>query len=326
MAQNIFISYSSTDDEKVALIRNELTGNPDFVPIIIASERESLKPLAAKVADGIRRSDVVVPFLTTNSVHTQWINQEIGFAQALDKQIMPIVERGVINGLKGFIHKEVHLPYVFDASTNKAKEHKDFLKQFRLLLADIQPVEKSHDAKPPSPPEKSDFEKSLEDADRVRNQEIFVRKKNEFLRSPDGFPAAVAEFKHLVEIAMPQLEQIRQKNIDISYETNDHQHAFFIRAGGYSLTFGIEKVGEYVNEQEIVLFIKRWRGYLNNQNWYPFGNKPELIAEEHLKFDLDETFAPCWLEKNTQHSSEHLVDQSLTWLMKEIVSARQAAL
>jgi hypothetical protein len=327
MPQNIFISYSSNDIEKVALISSELAGNLDFSPIIIASERESLKPLAAKVADGIRRSEVVVPILTTNSIHTQWINQEIGFAQALDKQIMPIVEKGIIEQLKGFIHKEVHLPYLFGSSPSKAKEHKDFLKQFRLLIADIKPVETNDDVTPlPPPPEKTGFEKSLEVADRLRDQEAFAHRKQEFFRSPEAFPTAKAEFKRLIELATPQLEQIRAKNIEIRFETKDKQQALVVWAGGFTLTFGLDQVGMYVNEQKIILFVRRWKGYLNDQGFYPFEHTPVKILEQQFNFDYDEKLLPRWLEKGTQYTSEQLIDSSLTWLMNEISTARRAAL
>lgn len=138
MIQEIFVSYSNFDKEKVRLISKELVGNSKFVPIVIASERESLKPLAQKVAEGIERSHVVVPILTKSSIGTQWINQEIGYASALKKRIMPIVDRDLISELKGFIHKQIDLPYVFISDSNKAKEHRDFLKQFKILLSDLE--------------------------------------------------------------------------------------------------------------------------------------------------------------------------------------------
>jgi hypothetical protein len=46
MKQGIFISYSDFDKDKVDLIVNELEGNTKFFPIVIASNREALKPLA----------------------------------------------------------------------------------------------------------------------------------------------------------------------------------------------------------------------------------------------------------------------------------------
>lgn len=46
MKYGIFISYSDFDREKVEIIVDELKGNSEFYPIVIASNREALKPLA----------------------------------------------------------------------------------------------------------------------------------------------------------------------------------------------------------------------------------------------------------------------------------------
>jgi hypothetical protein len=104
--QKIFISYSNSDINKVDLIREELKSHSYLEPVIIASNREALRPLAEKVSEGILQSEVIIPILTNNSINTQWINQEIGFATAYKKKIMPIIERGIIDHLKGFIHKQ----------------------------------------------------------------------------------------------------------------------------------------------------------------------------------------------------------------------------
>lgn len=109
MKEDIFISYSDNDKDKVDLIVKELKGNTKFKPLVIASNREALKPLAEKVADGIVKAKIIVPILTKNSITTQWINQEIGFATALNKKIIPIVEKDIIGILKGFIHREIDL-------------------------------------------------------------------------------------------------------------------------------------------------------------------------------------------------------------------------
>lgn len=138
MKEGIFISYSDYDKDKVDLIVLELDGNTKFFPIVIASKREPLKPLAQKVTDGIKQAKVILPILTKNSIPTQWINQEIGFATALSKRIMPIVESDLIDKLKGFIHKEIDLPYNFQPNEDKATEDKNFVRQVRNLLADLE--------------------------------------------------------------------------------------------------------------------------------------------------------------------------------------------
>lgn len=53
MKEDIFISYCVKDIDKVGIIVKELESNTKFQPLVIASNREALKPLAKKVADGI---------------------------------------------------------------------------------------------------------------------------------------------------------------------------------------------------------------------------------------------------------------------------------
>lgn len=138
MKQGIFISYSKLDKDKVDLIVNELECHSQFFPIVIDLNRDSLKPLAQKIADGIIQAKVILPILTKNSIPTQWINQEIGFATALSKRIMPIVESDIIDKLKGFIYNKIDLPYNYQPNEDKEVEHTAFIKQVKNLLANLE--------------------------------------------------------------------------------------------------------------------------------------------------------------------------------------------
>ena len=55
MAQN----GDTVAGKKVELIVKELEGSTKFFPIVIASNREALKPLAQKVADGIIQAKII---------------------------------------------------------------------------------------------------------------------------------------------------------------------------------------------------------------------------------------------------------------------------
>jgi hypothetical protein len=50
-----------------------------------------------------------IVLLTQNSVQSQWVNQEVGMAFALDRLIIPIVERGVET--KGFVELRQRIDY-----------------------------------------------------------------------------------------------------------------------------------------------------------------------------------------------------------------------
>ena len=140
MKHGIFISYSDYDKDKVELIDKELAGHKIFFPIIIASDRQALKLLTQKVSEGIIKADIIVPILTKNSITTQWINQEIGYAAALEKKIIPIIEATLIDNLKGFIHKQIDLPYNFSTDSSKPNNSSDFLLQVKNLIADLEVI------------------------------------------------------------------------------------------------------------------------------------------------------------------------------------------
>ncbi|MBL7177935.1 MAG: toll/interleukin-1 receptor domain-containing protein [Desulfobacteraceae bacterium] len=109
-------------------------------PIVVADSRSPKKSLAQKVKEGINNSDYIVPVLTKASINNQWVNQEIGYAEALGTKIkiFPIVEASILDKLKGFIHKNLELPYRFTSSKNKIKEANDFRRCCKLLLKGVQ--------------------------------------------------------------------------------------------------------------------------------------------------------------------------------------------
>ncbi|MEQ6118635.1 hypothetical protein [Reichenbachiella sp. MALMAid0571] len=57
---------------------------------------------------------------------------------ALKKNVKPIVERQIINTLKGFIHKQVDLPYSYEPQNENEIENTNFLKTFRDLISDLE--------------------------------------------------------------------------------------------------------------------------------------------------------------------------------------------
>jgi hypothetical protein len=61
------------------------------------SERDSHygEPLSEKIERSIKASDCMLIFLTKDGTQSAWVNQEIGFAKALGKLRIPIIEEGV---------------------------------------------------------------------------------------------------------------------------------------------------------------------------------------------------------------------------------------
>lgn len=74
-------------------------------PFIAAHNVSIGSDLSSKVKENIQESNCFVPFLTKNSVSSQWVNQEIGYAIGTSHElgIYPVVEKGL--EIKGFINK-----------------------------------------------------------------------------------------------------------------------------------------------------------------------------------------------------------------------------
>jgi len=141
MSVNIFISYFSEDRNKMEALRRAFSKIKDkFTPVIIARRAFPSKPLSEKVKDGILESSFLIPILSRSSIKTQWVNQEIGFAEAKNKNILPLVESSIIHDLKGFIHDQIDLPFQFDRDSNPRKEAMNFQKCYKNLLDYLQNV------------------------------------------------------------------------------------------------------------------------------------------------------------------------------------------
>ncbi len=100
MGLKAFISYSMKDArlaEEVALSLRE-TGVSAYVA------GEDIAPGANifdEISSHIVAADFVVVILTENVAESQWVNQEIGFAFAANKHVIPLVDIGV--RIKGFL-------------------------------------------------------------------------------------------------------------------------------------------------------------------------------------------------------------------------------
>jgi hypothetical protein len=64
--------------------------------------------LPDKIAAAILDSDCVVAFLTVGGSHSAWVQQEIAFAVAHGKQVIPVVEKG--QATTGFLTGVEYLP------------------------------------------------------------------------------------------------------------------------------------------------------------------------------------------------------------------------
>jgi len=142
MNTKIFISFSNEDRKKLDCLSNALKKSVHrFQPIIIDKRANPGKPLSDKVKEGIQETPFFISILTKSSFKTQWINQELGYAVANDRNIYPIVERSILNDLKGFIHNQIDLPFIFDGDPlNSRKEAQSFMKCYKELLRHLEEI------------------------------------------------------------------------------------------------------------------------------------------------------------------------------------------
>jgi len=138
MIIKIFISYSNVDRAKMISLRKRIEMHNSLKAIVVADERKASKLLTEKVKDGIKACDYFVCILTEESILNQWVNQEIGFATALDKSIRPIVASGILDKLKGFIHKQMDLPYSVSSNYMSSRSQSIlFSKRAKDLVSDL---------------------------------------------------------------------------------------------------------------------------------------------------------------------------------------------
>ena len=105
MKFKIFVSYSSHDLKSVDEITNEMSGTN--CEIFVAEH--SILPsqnLSQTIEDAIKKCDLFVLFWGKKTEQSKWVKQEIGYAKALKKRILPLVLNkgielpGFIQGLK----------------------------------------------------------------------------------------------------------------------------------------------------------------------------------------------------------------------------------
>jgi len=151
MKAKIFLSYSEFDKNKVKALRNAMKKRDGLEPIVVSERRKVRQSLADKVKECMQEADWLIPILTRKSIGSQWVNQEIGFAEALKITIVPLVEESLLDKLKGFIHKQMDLPFVFSGvESDPKKEARNFRKCYGAALEYVvtsSPITTTHHVK-----------------------------------------------------------------------------------------------------------------------------------------------------------------------------------
>ncbi len=90
----VFISFSHKDHSLVHEFSSQLLSS-GIKPVIAQEKSTPGKQLSAKVKKMIHETDCFVVLLTKDGTESEWVQQEIGVAQALNKEIIPLIVKGV---------------------------------------------------------------------------------------------------------------------------------------------------------------------------------------------------------------------------------------
>ncbi|MFH0949008.1 MAG: toll/interleukin-1 receptor domain-containing protein [Candidatus Aenigmatarchaeota archaeon] len=134
MVYNIFISYATGDEE----IRNKL---------IVVLKENNMEPLfydekdvagydfVQYIKNLIESSQTLIAILTPIGTKSQWVNQEIGYAEKAGKDIIPLVVRGV--DIKGFTERRHQIRFHVSEWSDGVSKCVDILKK-RIRLPDVE--------------------------------------------------------------------------------------------------------------------------------------------------------------------------------------------
>jgi hypothetical protein len=112
----IFLSHSTTDRAHVELVKNQI----EALGVDVYLAEHDPKPgtsVAAKVIQALQESDAVVVLITSTSINSAYVQQEIGLARGYAKPLVPIVEKEVDKARLGMLEEAEWLELDLDRPT-----------------------------------------------------------------------------------------------------------------------------------------------------------------------------------------------------------------
>lgn len=116
----VFVSHATRDIRHVEMVRSQA----EALGISVYLAEHDVQPgsvLADKIEAAIRRCQAVIVLITTASVTSTIVQQEIGFARAHGKPLIPMVEKGIdirqLGLLAGYEYLDLDLDLEHQAET-----------------------------------------------------------------------------------------------------------------------------------------------------------------------------------------------------------------
>ena len=112
MIYRIFLSHSSADAVWVKWIAKNL-GTVGIQAYLYEHDPQPGTSIASKVKSAIQRSDALVVLLTGSSQFSAYVQQEIGFAEATAKLVIPLVQPGLHRSSLAMLEGREYIPFNF---------------------------------------------------------------------------------------------------------------------------------------------------------------------------------------------------------------------
>lgn len=110
MAYNVFLSHCEADKHWVQWIAQ----NAQNIGINVYMYEHDVQPgmpIADKVQSEIENSQAIVVLLTLSSEYSPYVQQEIGFASAKEKLVIPLVQAGVSKRCLAMLEGLEYIPF-----------------------------------------------------------------------------------------------------------------------------------------------------------------------------------------------------------------------
>jgi hypothetical protein len=112
---DVFLSHATVDRGHVSLVQRQI----EALGVNVYLAEHDPKPgtsIAIRVEEALKRCHVVVVLITSNSVNSAYVQQEVGIARAHGKPIIPLVDKSVDPSTLGMLSEverlelDVHQP------------------------------------------------------------------------------------------------------------------------------------------------------------------------------------------------------------------------
>jgi TIR domain len=113
MAVSIFFSHSTKDRSWCALLAME-AAKVGVTPYLAEHDPRPGTDLAAKVSSNISKSQGVVVLLTQNTANSAYVHQEVGWAMARGKLVIPLVQPGIADAQLAMLNGLEYIPFDFE--------------------------------------------------------------------------------------------------------------------------------------------------------------------------------------------------------------------